>query len=105
MNHRVLLTASALVLVGVVGLGAQKAKTLTAVGPVAKVAADIVTVDTGKGPMQFVTTDTTVVKVDGGGQRQQLAKDDGKKGLKISEVVRTGDQVSVRYTDVGGKLM
>jgi hypothetical protein len=108
MSNRLLLTAAAFVLGGVVSLvGAQdqKAKTLTAVGPVSKVSAEIVTVDTGKGSMQFITTEATKVKVQGGGGQAQAAKEAGKKGLKISEAVHEGDQVSVKYTDVGGKLM
>ena len=108
MSYRLLLTAAALVLSGAVSLvGAQdqKGKTLTAIGPVSKVAADMVSVDTSKGPMQFTTTDATKVKVAGGGAKAQAAKEAGQKGLKISEAVHEGDQVSVKYTDVGGKLM
>jgi hypothetical protein len=107
MSHRLFLTAAVLVLVGVVSLvGAQdKGKTLTAVGPVAKVSGDIVTVDTGKGPMQFVTTDATQVMVAGGSSKARAAKAAGQKGVKISDVVHEGDQVAVKYTDSAGKLM
>jgi hypothetical protein len=108
MSHRLLLTAAALVLGGAVSLvGAQdqKGKTLTAIGPVSKVAGEIISVDTSKGPMQFVTSDATKVKVAGGGAKAQAAKQAGQKGVKISDAVHEGDQVSVKYTDVGGKLM
>src|SRR5262245_24429471 len=79
--NRLLLTSAALVLAGVVSLaGAQdKGKTLTAIGPVLKVSGDTVSVTTSKGPMQFVTTADTRVKVTGGGGKQQAAKEAGQK--------------------------
>jgi len=106
MSDRLLLTTAALVL-GVVSLvGAQaKPKTMTAIGPVSKIAGDILSVDTSKGPMQFVTTDATQVKVAGGSAKERAAKEAGQKGVKISDAVHEGDQVTVKYTDVGGKLM
>ena len=107
MSHRLLLTSAALVLGCVVSIAAAqgKAKTLTVTGPVSKVAGEIVSVDTGKGAMQFVTTDATQVKVTGGSAKARAAKEAGAKGVKISDAVHEGDQVSVKYTDVGGKLM
>jgi hypothetical protein len=108
MSHKLLLTAAALVLgctVSLVGAQTPKGKTLTVVGPVAKVSGDSLSVDTNKGPMQFVTTEATQVKVAGGGAKAQAARKAGQKGLKISDAVHEGDQVSVKYTDVGGKLM
>jgi len=108
MSHRLLLTAAALVVactVSLAGAQAQKGKTQTAIGPVSNVSGDTLSVDTSKGPMQFVTSEATQVKVTGGGAKAQAAKEAGRKGLKISEAVHQGDQVSVKYTDVGGKLM
>jgi len=86
--------------------GAQdKAKTLTVTGPVSKVSGEIVSVDTSKGPMQFVTSDATQVKVAGGGAKARAAKEAGAKGVKITDAVHEGDQVTVKYTDSGGKLL
>jgi hypothetical protein len=45
------------------------------------------------------------VKVSTGGAKAQAAKEAGKPGLKITEVVHEGDQVSVRYSDVNGKMV
>ena len=106
MSHRLLLTAAALVLgvVSLVGAQEQKGKTLRVTGTVSKVSGEIVTVDTSKGPMQFVATDATQVKVTGGSSKARAAKEAGQKGVKISDAVHEGDQVSVRYTDAGGKL-
>jgi hypothetical protein len=75
------------------------------VGPVSKVSGDIVTVDTNKGPLQFVTTTATQVSVTGGSSKARAAKAAGEKGVKISDAVHEGDQVQVKYTDSGGKLM
>jgi hypothetical protein len=101
------LMAAAVVLVGAVSvLGAQdKGKTLTAIGPVAKIDADLLVVDTSKGTMQFVTSNATKVKVQGGSTKAQAAKQAGQAGVKISEAVHVGDQVSIKYTDSGGKLL
>ena len=107
MGHRLVLAAAALVLgvVSLVGAQDQKGKTLTIVGPVSKVSGDIVTVDTNKGPMQFVTSAATQVTVTGGSSKARAAKAAGEKGVKISDAVHEGDQVQVKYTDSGGKLI
>jgi hypothetical protein len=91
-----------------VGAAAQKPqeKNLTAIGPVLKIAGDSLTIDVGKGKtMQFTTNADTAVKVTAGGAKAQAAKAEGKKGLKITEVVHEGDQVFVRYSDVAGKMV
>ena len=93
----------------VVGLGvgvAAQAKNQTAIGPVLKIAGDSLTIDVGKGKtMQFTTNTSTEVKVTAGGAKAQAAKEAGKPGLKITEVVHEGDQVFVRYSDVNGKMV
>jgi hypothetical protein len=93
----------------VVGLAvavAAQAKSQTAIGPVLKIAGDSMTIDVGKGKtMQFTTNTDTEVKVTAGGAKAQAAREAGKKGLKITEVVHEGDQVFVRYSDVAGKLV
>jgi hypothetical protein len=107
MRLRTLFTA-ALVLGLAVGLVAaqDKPQTKTAVGAVAKVSGTLLAVDTGGGgTLQFITSETTLVKIAAGGAKDNEAKQAGKKGLKITEVVGVGDQVSVKYTEVGGKLM
>jgi hypothetical protein len=89
-----------------IGVAAQKPQTQTAVGPVSKISGDSLTIDAGKGKvMQFTTNANTLVKVTAGGAKAQAAKQEGKKGVKITEVVHEGDQVQVRYTDAGGGKM
>jgi hypothetical protein len=91
-----------------VGAAAQKPqeKNLTAIGPVLKIAGDSLTIDVGKGKtMQFTTNTDTAVKVTAGGAKAQAAREEGKPGLKITEAVHQGDQVFVRYSNVGGKMV
>ena len=105
--QRKILTVAGLVLglaITIVSAQDQKAKTLTTVGPVAKISGDSLSVDSGKGVVQFVTNSKTAVKVTAGGAQAQKAKQEGK-GVKITDAVHVGDQVSVKYTDNGGKLV
>jgi hypothetical protein len=106
MKRKTLCAVAAFVVgISVVAAQETKTKTLTTIGPVTKIAGDSLTVDTGKGLLVFVTTNSTKVKVTGGGSKAQAAKQAGEKGVKITETVHEGDQVSVKYNDVGGKLM
>jgi len=103
--RRTILTVAGLVLglaIAIVSAQDQKAKTLTTVGAVAKISGDSLSVDSGKGIVQFVTNSKTEVKVTAGGAQAQKAKQEGK-GVKITDAVHVGDQVSVKYTDNGGK--
>ena len=108
MSHRTFLTAAALVLGLAVGLVAaqDKAQTKQTVGAVLKIDGTSLSVDAGKGvTMQFVTSAATAVKVATGSSQAREARQEGKAGVKITDAVHAGDQVRVRYTDVGGKLM
>jgi hypothetical protein len=108
MRLQPFLAVAALVVGLGVGTAAQKTQenTLTAIGSVSKIAGDSLTIDAGKGKaMQFVTNTDTMVKVSAGGAKAQAARQEGKKGLKITEVVHVGDQVFVRYSEVGGKMV
>lgn len=103
--------ASVLMAVLVLGVGVsilaaqEKGKTMTTIGPVEKISGDMLIVSSGGKMMEFVTNTETEVKVATGGAKQQEAKQAGKKGLKITEVVHVGDQVFVRYADVAGKMV
>ncbi|HET9361425.1 MAG TPA: hypothetical protein VFO58_16850 [Vicinamibacterales bacterium] len=103
-----MLWTAALVLCFGVGLvvAQDKPKVQTAVGPVAKVGGTMLVVDTGGGKsLQFITSATTTITLPRGERQEAEAKREGKEGLKVTEVVHQGDQVSVKYTDVSGKLM
>jgi hypothetical protein len=106
--QRTILTVAGLVMglaITIVSAQDQKAKTLTTVGAVTKISGDSLSVDSGKGIVQLVTNTKTEVKVTGGGAKAQTAKQEGQKGVKITDAVHVGDQVSVKYTDNGGKLV
>ena len=108
MKLHATVAVAALVVGLVVGAAAQQPqdKTLTAIGPVSKIAGDSLVIDVGNGKtMQFVTNSDTLVKVSTGGAQAQAARAEGKKGLKITEVVREGDQVFVRYSSASGKMV
>ena len=105
MKLHATVAVAALVVGLVVGAAAQD-KTLTAIGPVLKISGDSLVIDVGKGKtMQFVTNSDTLVKVSTGGAQAQAARAEGKKGLKITEVVHEGDQVFVRYSSASGKMV
>lgn len=107
MSFRMVLTSATLVLgCAVTVLAAQdKPKTLTAIGPVAKISGDSLSVDTGKGVLDISTTNATVVKVQGGSSKARAAKESGAAGVKITDAVHVGDQVQVKYTDTAGKMV
>ena len=106
MKHGVVLVLSALILGCGVGLvSAQEQKAKTAIGAVSKIEADLLSVDTGKGTLQFVTNKDTQVKVVGGSTKAREAKSAGEKGVKITEAIHTGDQVVVKYSEAGGKMV
>jgi hypothetical protein len=82
----------------------------TAVGPVTKLGETMLVVDAGGGKsLQFITSATTTLTIPPmGGVYEEFKR--RKPGLKITDRVSTdilseGDQVSVKYTDVSGKLM
>ena len=107
MGHRMLWTAALVLCFGVGLVVAQdKPRVQTAVGAVATVKGTMLVVDTGGGKsLQFITSAATLIKLPAGGGKQKEKKEETGKGLKVTEAVHVGDQVSVKYTDVGGKLM
>jgi hypothetical protein len=100
------LFTAALVLGLAVGLVAaqDKPQTKTATGAVAKIGGTVLAVDTGKTTMQFITNSSTVVTAARAERQEAEAKRENKPGLKITELVHQGDQVTVRYTEAEGKL-
>ena len=104
MAQKALFTVALLVLgLGVGSLAAQD-KVMTTIGPVEKIAGELLVISSGGKNMQFITSAKTVVKVAAGGAKQEEKRREGK-ALKITEVVSVGDQVQVRYTNSGGKMM
>jgi hypothetical protein len=75
-------------------------KLMTASGTVASVAADSLTVKATRGEMTFAVDDKTHVIAKGASHKTAAAKGEGKM-TPITDFVKVGDQVSVRYHDMG----
>jgi hypothetical protein len=73
-------------------------------GTVSALAADSVTVKVRGKESKFSVDNRTTVVARGAGTRARAAEAEGKAGPKLSEVVKVGDGVEVRYHDMGGTL-
>ena len=76
------------------------AKTMTANGTVSSVAADSLTVKASSGDMTFAVDDKTHVVAKGASHKTAAAKGENKM-TPITDFVKVGDQVSVKYHDMG----
>jgi hypothetical protein len=74
------------------------AKTMTAAGLVTAVAADSLTVKAKGGDMTFAVDKETLVRV-AGATRKTAALKDSKTPPAITEYVKVGDSVTVKYHD------
>jgi hypothetical protein len=102
-----MLWAAALVLCFGVGLvvAQDKPRVQTATGAVATVKGTMLVVDVGGGKsLQFITSTATKITAVRAERQAAEAKREGK-GVTVTDLVHVGDQVSVKYTDVAGKLM
>ncbi len=82
-----------------IGVSAQETKwvrgTVTAVGP------DSVTVKVKDREMKFGVDGKTNVMARGAGTQAREARQLGKNGPKLADVVKTGESVEVRYSEAG----
>jgi hypothetical protein len=79
---------------------ADASKTLTAAGKVSAVTADSVTVKGKDGEWKFDVDNATTVVAKGGSTKMAAIKKD-KKPAVVTEFVGVGDDVSVKYHDMG----
>jgi len=79
---------------------ADATKTLTATGKVSAVTADSVTVKGKDGEWKFDVDKATTVVAKGGSTKMAAMKA-GKKPAVVTEFVSIGDDVSVKYHDMG----
>jgi hypothetical protein len=75
-------------------------KTLTAMGTVSSVAADSLTVKAKNGEMTFAVDSKTRVTGHGASHKTATMKSENKP-TQITDFVKVGDQVSVKYHDMG----
>jgi len=78
---------------------AQATKTVK--GSVTAVGTDSITVKVAGKDMTFGVDSTTHVVTPGGGTKARAAKEEGKKGPVLTDVVKTGQAVSIDYHEQG----
>jgi hypothetical protein len=86
------------------GQGAAAAKgepTKTATGTITAISGSSVTVKTATGDMTFNIDQKTRVIEPGGGTKNRAAKAEGKAGAAASDLLKTGENVEVKYHETG----
>jgi hypothetical protein len=76
------------------------AKTMSAMGTVSSVSADSLTVKAKRGEMTFAVDNKTNVVARGASHKTAAAKGENKT-TPITDFVKVGDEVSVKYHDMG----
>src|SRR5437868_2958486 len=79
-------------------------ETKTARGTVTAMSGSSVTVKVRDKEMMFNVDDKTEVVARGAGTKMKAAQAKGAAGPKLSEVVKTGDAVEVKYHDTNGTM-
>jgi Domain of unknown function (DUF5666) len=88
-------------LIGWSGSAALAQETKTARGTVTATSGDSVTVKVRSEEMKFTVDDKTEVIATGAGHQAAAAKEKGS-GVKLEDVIKTGNSVEVKYHDMGG---
>jgi hypothetical protein len=73
-------------------------------GTVTAIGAASVTIQISEANMTFSVDDKTLVEAVGAGTKARQASSAGKPGLKLTDVVKTGQPVEVSYHGTGAKL-
>jgi hypothetical protein len=100
----VALALGSLIVAGWAATPALAQDTKTARGTVTAMAADSVTVKAGTQEMKFGVDAKTTIEAQGAGTAARQAQAAGQAGPKLSEVVKVGQAVEVRYHETGGTL-
>lgn len=102
--RRIVLTASLLALVMWVSPPAFAQPTKSARGTVTAVAGDMLTVRVGTNEMKFTVDAKTNIITEGGTTASRAAEAKGKAGPTLTEIVKVGQAVEVRYHEMGATL-
>ena len=108
MKLKTYLTLVAFLVFGAGIVAAQdqsKGKVLTVMGPVKSVQNGSFSVDANKTTMTFAIDADTSVLAKGATAKTRAKKAAGQGGLTIADLVHEGDQVLVRYVEVGGRFV
>lgn len=86
-----------------VGVAAKDAvKTMSATGVVSSVSANSVTIEgKGKTPMMFMVDSSTKLLARGATAKTKEKQAAGAAGLSITDMVKQGNQVTIKYTKTG----
>lgn len=76
----------------------------TARGTVTAIGADSITVKVADHDMQFAVDPKTTIMTPGGGTKTRQAAAAGATGVKVADLLKTGENVEVRYTGSGGTM-
>jgi hypothetical protein len=105
MTLRILGTLALAVALGVGVSAAQKAaspKTMSVTGIVTSVTPSSLAIEgKAKAPMTFVVDSSTKVLARGATKKTKEKKEAGAAGLAITDVVKSGNQVTIKYTKTG----
>ena len=100
----VVFVVAAILVVG--GLGGRLAaqETKSARGTVTALGADSITVKAGAQDLVLAVDSKTVLTAAGAGTADRRAEAAGKAGPRLSDFVKVGDAVAVRYQETGGRM-
>ena len=97
----VLILSCAIALAAPPALAAQAEPTKTAAGTVTSVTGSSVTVKTASGDMTFNIDSKTRVIAPGGGTKTRAAQAEGKPGAPVTDLLKAGQKVEVKYHETG----
>ena len=105
MKRIAMVMAMAMLVTAGMTLAQSKPKSMKSVGFVKTVAADSLAVNGGPGKdWTFAIEATTKVIAKGGSHKSDAAKDAGKP-LMITDIVKEGQRVQVKYHEMDGKMI
>ena len=98
MKRIVSLVSAFVLLLGISAFAQGKAKTQSMTGTVKTVSASSITIEGGGKSMTFNVTTSTHLLAKGSTAKTKERQKEGKAGLQITDMVKTGNSVVVRYT-------
>jgi hypothetical protein len=98
------LPLAVLAIVGLLASSADAQDAKKTRGKVTALTATSLTLDAAGTPMNFAIDGETKVEAPGAGTATRRAEAAGKPGVKLTDVIKTGDAVEVSYKDAAGKM-
>ena len=98
MKRIVSLVSAVVLMLGVSAFAQDKAKTQSMTGAVKAISASSITVESGGKSMTFSVSSSTKLLAKGSTAKTKEVKAKGAPGLTITDMVKVGNSVVVRYT-------